>query len=212
MTKPNRFKADPNEVLASLKTMLNDREEWDELPEWGVLYADPDGRVRTRPLPVPPQMWIDAGDPKHLLHLFASLLSKPPTAQAAAQGEYLRWLLPKDFAGLYLRTEAWGAPQAQAQELHQRLHAGGSFPRFETMKDRQELRLATAVDTGGLVYLAQQARQTMHLEGFHSCGKSTKSAGDSEVSGEVPALLSHILEALLTPTSAMRAQARRNGL
>ncbi|MEU1466355.1 hypothetical protein ABZ467_38320 [Streptomyces sp. NPDC005727] len=77
------------------------------------------------------------------------------------------------------------------------------------MKDRQELRLATAVDTGGFVYLTQQARQTMHLEGFYSRSKSTKSDRDSEVSGEVPALLSHILQALLT---VMRAQSRRNGL
>ncbi|MEU1465257.1 hypothetical protein ABZ467_32215 [Streptomyces sp. NPDC005727] len=212
MTQSNRFHADPDEVLTSLKTMLNDRKEWDELPEWGVLYTDPEGHVHNRPLLVPPQMWIDAGDPKRLLHLFASLLSKPPAAQAAAQGEYLRRMLPKDFAGLCLRTEGWGAPQAQAREFHQRLQAGGSIPRFETMKDRQELRLATAVDTGRFVYLAQQARQTMHLEGFYSRGKSANSDRDSEVSGEVPALLSQILQALLTPTSVMWAQARRNGL
>ncbi|MFI9810204.1 hypothetical protein ACIHEJ_38965 [Streptomyces sp. NPDC052301] len=80
------------------------------------------------------------------------------------------------------------------------------------MKDRQELRLATAVDTGGFVYLAQETRQTMHLEGFYSRGTSTGSDRHSEVSGEVPALLAQILQALLTPTSAMRAQARRNGL
>jgi hypothetical protein len=77
------------------------------------------------------------------------------------------------------------------------------------MKDRQEFRLASAVDTGGFVYLTQQARQTMHLEGFYTSGKGKS---DSEVSGEVPALLTHILEALLTPTSAMQAEARRNGL
>ncbi|MFF8430999.1 hypothetical protein ACF07Y_38875 [Streptomyces sp. NPDC016566] len=212
MTLPNRFNADPDKVLASLKDMLNGREEWDELPEWGVLYADAQGRVLTRPLPVPPQIWIDAGDPKRLLHLFHNLLTRPATLHAATQGENLRRMLPKDFSGLYLRTEGWGAPQAQARELHQRLQAGGSVPRFETMKDRQELRLGTAVDTGGYVYLAQQTRQTMCLEGFYSRGKSQASGSDSTVSGEVPALLSQILTALLTPTPAMRAQARRNGL
>ncbi|MFF8401721.1 hypothetical protein ACF06P_08820 [Streptomyces sp. NPDC015684] len=186
MTKANRFHADPDEVLASLTTMLNDRREWDELPEWGVVHADAEGRVRTRPLPVPPQMWREAGDPKRLLHLFTSLLSKPPTADAAAQGEYLRRMLPKDFAGLYLRTEGWGAPQARAQEIHQRLQAGGSIPRFETMKDRQELRLATAVDTSGIVYLAQQTRQAMHLEGAYFRGESTDSGLDGKVRGEVP--------------------------
>jgi hypothetical protein len=206
---PSRFKADPDKVLASLKRKLNDREAWDELPEWGVIYADAEGCVCTSPFPVPPQLWIDAGDPKHVLGGFLCILTEPPTAAAAAHGEALRRMLPKSFAGLYVQVEGWGPPEDQALELHKRMEAGGSVPRFETMNGRREFRLGTAVDAEGNVYYAQQARETMRLEGFYTSGVSDEGG---KVGGEVPALMSQILEALLTPTPAMQKEARRNGL
>ncbi|MEU2057138.1 hypothetical protein [Streptomyces bungoensis] len=208
MTVPYRFKADPDEVLTSLKDNLNDRKEWDELTEWGVIYADADDHVRTSPLPVPPHMWFEVGDPRLLLRLFHHLLTEPPTPQAAAQGEALRRMLPKDFAGLYLRVEGWGPPPAQALEIHQRLQAGGTVPKFATMKDRQEFRLSTAVDTNGTIYLAQQARTTMTLEGSYSRGVSDDSGMDGKVGGELPALLTEVLQALLTLALSMRTDSR----
>lgn len=200
--RPRPFKADPDKVLAALKRKLNDREEWDELPELGFIYAERDNRVRTSALRTDDSMWQAAGDPKNVLRGFLHILAAQPSALAAEVARNLRRLAPEEFVGLYIRVEAWGPPDSLAEEVHRRKQAGSSIPRFETMEGSIEVRMGTAVDAEGMVYLMRQPRPTMQLEGFYSAGGPAQEGepGEGRIGGELPVLLHKLLAALLTPS------------
>lgn len=199
MTNPRAFKANPDKVINALKRELNSRVHWDEEPELGFIYAEGENRIRTSTLSIPDSMWQQANDPKNLLRGFIELITEPPNELAALTVKNMLDLIPPEFVGIFLRVEGWGPPPEAAEEIRRRKLAGGSIGRFAQMEGRQEFRTAMAVDTENMVYLAEQPRDTMVLEGFYASGGPSDSLteGKDTLGGAIPELLSELLSLLL---------------
>lgn len=207
MTEPRRATAEPKKILNALKRLLNQRQAWDEKPEWGLIFDDGEGRIRTSALPVPALMWEQAGHPARVVASLTELIARPPSLEAQAVSMLFRKQLPANLVGMYIRSEGWAPPKGKELEVHQRREQGWETPRFEHMMGRREIRMVNAVDTADVVYLAQQPRDTMELEGFfaeriHDIGSNGLPAANPRqdgIAGILVDTLNKAMDAMLSP-------------
>ncbi|MFE2934942.1 hypothetical protein [Streptomyces sp. NPDC059278] len=178
----------PEKVLYALEKEVRKRRAWDEPPEFGFIFASEKG-TGTLPIPVPGKMWIDAGHPKNVLYALRDAFRKPLSTEAGQAFSNLRAAAPPDMVGLYLRNEGWAPRKGTEGEMYRRRMAGGSTPNFKEMEGRVEVRVTTAVDKRGRVYMVQQERGGP-VEGY--CDTKAEQ-GTCEVGGDVPKVLVELM-------------------
>lgn len=184
--KPGELNRD--KVLYALEREVRKRRAWDELPEFGFIFADEKG-TGTLPMPVPDKMWIDAGHPKNLLYGLRDAFQKPLNTEVGEAFSSLRAAAPPGMVGLYLRNEGWAPRKGTGWEMYRRRMAGGSVPSLKEMSGRVEIRVATAVDKEGRLYMVQQERGGP-VEGFYD---TKADQGTTEIGGDVPAALAELM-------------------
>lgn len=186
----------PDTILEAMKDIVRARRKWDEAPGLGFLYRITDTSVRPSELKIPESIWSRAQDPKNVLRFFKGVLDSP-TPETAPYSAILRNDSPRELCGMFLRVEGWGPPMEQMEEIHRRRMAGGSFPRFETMPDRREFRMCSAVDAEDRQYMVMQERNDSELVGVYDGMKDAH-----ELAGDIPDLLRDVVRLMLMPTGA----------
>ncbi|HEY9015590.1 MAG TPA: hypothetical protein VIM84_11070 [Gemmatimonadales bacterium] len=134
-------------IKGCLRLYLEEREQWNERPELGILISPLEGFVTSYPFPIPPAVWDGYDNPLLLLRKLGRVLYQEKRTDHAL----VRLIDPAmltDMVGVYLRNEGWAPPQGNNSLTVDAVTAGHPL-RFSEMKDRRELRsvMALTVDS-----------------------------------------------------------------
>lgn len=185
-------------VLAYLRLYCQEREEWDEPPELGVLRSPYDGQVTGYPLPILEASWDSYVKPGALLRKLVDVLWHQGRTDHALVRHIDRTMLP-DMVGMYFRHESWSPPKGSPYN-HRR--ADGAVPRLgydlQQTKDKRESRGVLAVMVDGTRLRVSHFRDTPQK--FNSAAYqplATPTHKTTPIFGDTPPLLQELAYGLI---------------
>lgn len=130
-------------VLSYLRLHCQEREQWDERAEVGVLRSPYEEQVTGYALPIAAGSWDTYDNPLKLVRKLVDVLWRQGRTDHALLRAADRSLLA-DMVGVYLRHEGWSPPKGHERQA---LAIGAGRPgyRFSDLTDRRESRSVLAV-------------------------------------------------------------------
>lgn len=178
-------------VLTSMKLACQQRTEWNEPPELGVLLSSFESHLGFYPLPIPKPSWGAYPNPAALLaRLVKVLWEQERTDHALLRGVDRSMLV--DMVGTYMLYEAW-APALSKEKAALQAVRQGLQPDLQRQADRREVRCVMGATVDGTFLVTSHYRDAPEKFSSLALDRHGNSVGNHlpvhEMKGNIPRML-----------------------